>query len=319
MSVVLLTDRAWPDDHLERGILEAAGHTLVSGPATAGSAADIETLALAHNPSAIMTCWAPISAMTIAAPPDLRVIARMGVGLDNIDVAAASRRGAVVTNVPDYCVEEVSDHAVSMLLALARGVVIFDRAVKGGAWAPASARLTRVRDMTIGIFGLGRIGALTARKLNAFGAKLIAHNRGGPPRLTEPVDFVSFEDLLEHSDAIIVHAPLNAQSRHRFDDQAFARMKLGAVLINVSRGPIVDNEALVRALEGGRLSGAALDVVEGEPSPPPEVINRPDVIVTPHIGFSSGASLTDLRRRAAEDVVRVLAGAAPVHPCNLPA
>ena len=216
----------------------------------------------------------------------------------------------------DYCVEEVSDHAVGMLLALARGLVSFDRSVKGGAWAPANARLRRVRDMTVGILGLGRIGAATARKLNAFGVALIAHNRGPLPKTAALVEAVSFDGLLERGDAIIVHAPLTDQTHRRFDDAAFARMRPGALLINVSRGPIVDNEALVRALEGGRLAGAALDVVEGEPTPPPKVTTRPDVIVTPHVGFSSDASLSELRRRAAAEIVRVLRGEAPQHPCN---
>jgi D-3-phosphoglycerate dehydrogenase len=318
LGVVLLTDRAWPDDRIEREIIESAGHSLVGGPAVAGTAAEVEAMALAHAPSAIMTCWAPVSASAIASPPGLKIVARMGVGLDNIDVAAASARGAIVTNVPDYCLEEVSDHAVAMLLALARDLVGLDRAVKGGVWAPASARLWRVRDMTVGIFGMGRIGARTARKLDAFGVKLIAHNRGALPRSEARVESVSFDGLIDRSDAIILHAPLTAETHHRFDDAVFARMRPGALLINVSRGPIIDNGALVRALERRRLAGTALDVVEGEPAPPADLVGRPDVIVTPHVGFSSVASLAELRRRAAEEVVRVLNGEAPRHPCNIP-
>ena len=312
--VVLLTDRAWPDDRIERAIIEAAGHRLASGPAKAGTAADIEALVRTHEPAAIMTCWAPVSAAAIAAPPGLRIVARLGVGLDNIDTVAAAARGAVVTNVPDYCVEEVSDHAVGLLLALARGLVAFDRSVKAGEWAPATARLRRVREMTVGILGVGRIGTRTARKLAAFGVTLLGHNRGPlPPEAG--AETVSFDSLLERSDAVIIHAPLTEATRGRFDDAAFARMKPGSVLINLSRGPIVDNGALVRALESGRLAGAGLDVVDGEPDPPRAVLDRRDVIVTPHVGFSSEASLAELRRRAAEEVVRVLSGEAPHHPC----
>ena len=130
--IVLLTDRAWPDDAIERAIIEGAGFTLVSGPPIAGTATVIEALVQVHEPAAIMTCWAPVSAAAITAPRDLKIVARLGVGLDNIDVNAATARGAVVTNVPDYCVEEVSDHAVGMLLAWARGPVSFDRSVKSG-------------------------------------------------------------------------------------------------------------------------------------------------------------------------------------------
>lgn len=316
--MVLLTDRAWPDDTVEREIIEAAGFALVSGPATAGAAADIEALSRRHAPSAIMTCWARVSATAIAASPDLKIVARLGVGLDNIDVAAAAAHAAVVTNVPDYCVEEVSDHAVGLLLAWARGLVVFDRAVKRGAWSPADARLARVRDLTVGIFGLGRIGARTAQKLAAFGVRLIAHNRGPLPALGVAVEAVTFEALLQRSDVVIIHAPLTARTHHRFGAAAFAHMKRGSLLINVSRGPIVDTEALIAGLEAGRPGAAALDVVEGEPSPPAAVVGRPDIIVTPHVAFSSAASLMELRRRAAEEVVRVLRGEAPHHPCDRP-
>ncbi len=314
--MVLLTDRAWPDDSVERDIIEAAGFALVSGPAKAGSAADVEALVRLHAPSAIMTCWAPVSAAAISSPPDLRIVARLGIGLDNIDVAAASARGAVVTNVPDYCVEEVSDHAVGLLLAWARGLVALDGAVKRGDWAPADARLRRVRDLTVGIFGLGRIGSRTAHKLAAFGVTLIAHNRGPLPVLDIPVEAVTFEALLRQSDVVIVHAPLTPQTHHRFDAATFALMKPGSLLINVSRGPIVDTQALIAGLDAGRPGAAALDVVEGEPSPPAALVGRPDIIVTPHVAFSSAASLTELRRRAAEEVVRVLRGEAPRHACN---
>jgi D-3-phosphoglycerate dehydrogenase / 2-oxoglutarate reductase len=313
---VLLTDYAWPDDAIERRIVESAGYALHSGPPEPAPPAQIEKLARELRPAAILTCWARVSAEAIDAAPELAIVARLGVGLDNIDVEHATARGVLVTNVPDYCVEEVSDHAVGMLLAWARGLVHFDRSVKSGRWEPASARLRRVQDLTVGLYGYGRIGRRSAEKLAAFGVRLLAcdpaYSGGALARA------VSERELLAASDVVIVHAPLVASTQHAFAAERLAQMRPGAFLINVSRGPIVDNDALLAALASGQLSGAGLDVIEGEPEPPRALVLRPDVIVTPHVAFSSSASLAELRTRAAEEVVRVLRGEAPQHPCNRP-
>lgn len=318
MATVVQTDYAWADNTIERAIIEGAGHRLVIGASAAAPPPEIEALIAANDPSAILTCWARISDKAIAAPKALKIVARYGVGLDNIDVPAATARGAWVTNVPDYCVEEVSDHAVGMVLAWARGLVIFDREVKRGKWDPSGARLRRAATLTAGILGFGRIGRATARKLNGIGLDVLAYDiavKGGAPH----AEMVSMDQLLHDSDVIIVHLPLNEETHHFIDDAVLKRVRPGSILINVSRGPVVDNDALIRALDGGRLAGAALDVVEGEPNPPAALIARPDVIATPHIAFSSDESLAELRRRGAEEVVRVLAGEAPKNPCNKPA
>jgi D-3-phosphoglycerate dehydrogenase len=315
VATVLITDHAWPDLTIERSIIEAAGFRLAAGPAAPGSASDIEALSREHDPASILTCWAPVSAAAIHAPTNLRHVGRLGVGLDNIAVEAAAARGALVTNVPDYCVEEVSDHAVGLLLAWARGISEFDRQVKAGVWAPATARLTRVRDLTVGIVGFGRIGRRIAEKLAPFGVRLLANNRSAVDPAGLPVTGVALDALTAAADAVIIAAPLNPQSHHLFDAARIGRMKPGSVLINVSRGAIVDTPALIDALERGHLSGAGLDVVEGEPSPPPALALRQDVVITPHIGFSSAASLAELRRRGAEEAVRVLRGEPALHPC----
>ncbi len=254
--------------------------------------------------------------VVITACAKLRIVARLGVGLDNIAVDAATSRGVWVTNVPDYCVEEVSDHAVGMLLAWARGLMEFDRQTKSGVWSPASAQLRRVRDLTCGIVGFGRIGRRTAAKLRGFGVRLIAH---APTftTATEGVQPVSLEELLGASDVIILHAPLTEATGHLLDQDRLQRVKPGAFLINVSRGALVDTAALLNALESGRLSGAALDVLESEPTVPPGLL-RPDVMLTPHVAFSSQASVHELRRRASEEIVRVLRGEPPQHPRNQP-
>lgn len=317
MALILQTDYAWPDVAIERAVIEGAGHQLVTGPAVPASAAAIEALVERHRPAAIMTCWAQVSAAAIAAAPNLAIVQRLGVGLDNIAVDAATRRGAWVANVPDYCVGEVADHAVALLLDWARGTVLFDRDVKAGRWDPAAARLRRVSDLVVGIIGLGRIGRATAARLAAFGCTLLTVERPGL-KDSGPVRPVPLEELIETSDVIILHAPLTGDTHHLINADRLSRVKQGCFLINVSRGPLVDNDALLAALESGRLSGAGLDVIEGEPEPPRALVERSDVIVTPHVAFSSDASLAELRRRAAEEVVRVLAGERPHHPCNQP-
>ncbi|MGA2128763.1 MAG: C-terminal binding protein [Xanthobacteraceae bacterium] len=318
MTKVLITDRAWPDLDIERAVIEGAGFELVAGPATALPAPEIARLAAEHRPAAIMTCWAEVNAEAMRACPHLRIVARIGVGLDNIDRAAAAAIRAVVTNVPDYCVEEVSDHAVGLLLDSARGITSFDRAVKAGRWDPALAELRRVRDLVVGIAGFGRIGRRTAHKLAAFGVKLLVFDMVPVGATAVAVEQVELAELVERSDVVVIHLPLTPSTHHLFDAGLIGRMKPGGVLINVSRGGLVDNAALLDALDRGAIAMAGLDVIEGEPTPPEAITRHPRVIATPHIAFSSTASLIELRRRAAEEVVRVLRGEAPHHPCPPP-
>jgi len=314
---VLLTDYAWPDDSIERAVVEAAGMRLVVGRAEPAPAADIAALVAAHQPAGIMTCWAEVSADAVAASTPLKIVARLGVGLDNIAVQAATARGVWVTNVPDYCVEEVSDHAVGFALAWTRGLVHFDREVRAGRWVPASANLRRLAALTCGIVGFGRIGRATARKLAAFGCRLLAHD----PYLSGEVAGVACVDLatlLSQSDIVIVHAPLLPSTHHSINRERLALMPKGGLLINVSRGAVVDTDAVIEALQSGQLSAAALDVLESEPNVPTALLAQSGAMLTPHVGFSSDASLVELRRRAAEEVVRVLQGHAPMEPRNAP-
>ncbi|MFJ1967273.1 C-terminal binding protein [Streptomyces sp. NPDC087903] len=316
-GTVLLTDHAWPDDAVERSVIEKAGHTLVTGPADPASAEAIEELVAEHRPAAILTCWAPVSATAIGTSPDLRIVARLGVGLDNIAVGTATERGVWVTNVPDYCVEEVSDHAVGMVLAWTRGLAVSDREVRAGRWDPASARLRRLSTLTCGIVGYGRIGRATARKLDAFGCRILAHDPH-PPKDAPGPEMVGLEELLRRSDVVILHVPLTPRTHHLIGTEQLELMPPGGLLVNVSRGGLVDTDAVVKALDDGHLDGAALDVLESEPHVPTGLLDQPGVLLTPHIAFSSDASVTELRRRAAEEVVRILEGEAPAHACNTP-
>jgi len=315
---VFITDYAWPDVEIERAVIEGAGFRLVAGPAKPASAAEIEALVEQHQPAGILTNWAPVTAKAIASSRPLQIVGRLGVGLDNIAVEEATRRGIWVTNVPDYCFEEVADHSVGMLLAFTRGLLHFDREVKAGRWEPSSARLRRMSTLTCGIVGYGRIGRSTAQKLNGFGARVLAYTRS-PNAGEKGVEFVGLEELLRQSDAVIVHIPLTPETKHLLNRERLARMKQGAFLVNVSRGAVIDTQALIEALQSGHLGGAALDVLENEPHVPEPLLKLPNVLLTPHIAFTSDASLRELRQWASEEVVRVLRGELPKQARNKPA
>jgi len=316
-QTVLLTDRAWPDDSIERGVLEGAGFRLVSGPADPAPVEVIDSLIAEHQPAAILTCWATVSATAIESSTPLRVVARMGVGLDNIAVSAATDRGVQVTNVPDYCVAEVSDHAVGLALAWTRGLVTADRDVRAGTWNPAGARLRRLSNLTCGVVGYGRIGRETAAKLRALGARVVVSDPHLPAD-TDGIEVVALDDLLAASDIVVLHAPLIPQTHHMIGGRELALLPPDAFVINVSRGGLIDTAALVESLQSGHLGGAGLDVLEEEPTVPTELLAHPGVIITPHIAFASDASVIDLRRSAAEEVVRVLRGEPAHYPCNSP-
>ncbi|MFE2943007.1 C-terminal binding protein [Streptomyces sp. NPDC059255] len=315
-EVVLLTDRAWPDETIERRLLDEAGFGLATGPPEAAPAAHIDQLVLEHDPVAIMTCWAQVSARAIEGAPRLRAVARLGVGLDNIDVAAATAGGVQVTNVPDYCVEEVSDHAVALVLNWTRGISSFDRDVRAGSWNPAGARLGRLRSKTVGLVGYGRIGRATARKLAGLGCRVVVCDPYLPAG--ENVEAVSLPELLARADAVVLHAPLTSRTHHLIGPAELSAMRPGSLLVNVSRGALIDTPALVRALDAGRPAAAALDVLEEEPRVDAGMLAHPAVTVTPHVAFSSDESVTELRTKATQEVIRVLTGEPPHYPCNEP-
>jgi len=320
-----MTDHPWVEVEIETAAFVAAGFELVAGPIQTPDAKWVEDMVDRHDPVAIMTCWAQVSAAAIQRPTSLGIVARMGVGLDNIDVSAATRRGAWVTNVPDYCVEDVSDHAVALMLSLWRGINVMDRNVKAGQWNPADARLERVSGKTIGIVGYGKTGSATARRMTqGFGCKVLVispsllRQHAVGTQLADRSVVADLATIQQNADAIVFHAPLTPQTSHLANDAFFAALARRPLLINVSRGGLVDNDSLIRALDAGKLAAAGLDVIEGEPAPPTSVTLRSDVIATPHVAFSSHASLLELRQRCTQEVLRVLRGEAPQYPCNHP-
>ncbi len=300
----LLTDYAWPDLEIERRILGDAGIELVVADKT-----DAVSLAeLARDCHAIMTNWAKVPEPVIAAARECRIVCRLGIGLDNIDVAAATRRGIPVTNVPDYCLIEVAEHALALMLALARKVAFYHHATKSGVYALQSGpTLLRIEGQTLGIVGLGNIGRKLAEKAGPLGLRILATTR--TRRSSTSIEHVSLERLLGESDYVSLHLPLTAETRGMIGAAQLAQMKPSAYLINTARGGLIDTAALARAIDSGKLAGAALDVQDPEPpdlSQPP--YNSPKVIVTPHAAFVSAESLANLRTRVARQVVDRLEG-----------
>jgi D-3-phosphoglycerate dehydrogenase / 2-oxoglutarate reductase len=309
---VLLTDHAWPGVTVEAGLCDAAGFDLVEAPPDASEAVLAE---LAADVDGILTCWAKVTGRVIAASPGLRVVSRMGVGLDNIDLAAAAARGIVVTRVPDYCAEEVSDHVIGLLHAWARCLLTADHDVRAGRWDPARYTPRRVRTLVTGVWGLGPLGVRTAEKLVALGGQVLADDRY-PERAPAGVQPVPSGELLARCDVVSLHLPLTPATTGLMDEDRLAQMKPGAMLVNTSRGALVDIPALVAALDRGTPGAAALDVYPAEPQVPEDLRRRADVILTPHIAFSSPDSVLELRRRATEDLLRVLAGQPAQHPVS---
>lgn len=254
----------------------------------------------------------PLDRSHLDALPRCRVIARYGVGVDNIDVEAATEREIAVACVPDYAVEEVSTHAIALLLALHRRLVPFDHAVREGSWrADAAGEIPRLSACTLGVVGFGRIGAETARKARAFGLRVLVSDPFADDAAVRAAGATpaSYDELLGEADAVSLHVPMMPATRHIVDRAALARMRPGAVLINVSRGGLVDDDALAEALSDGRLAGAGLDMTEVEPPPASAaILHAPNVLVTPHVAWVSTGAREELQRRAAEEVARVLRG-----------
>lgn len=313
---VLITDYAWPTLVIEEEIFKQMDGVLL----VARSGDEAELIELAPQADAILTCWKTVTPAVVDAATRCRHISRYGVGLDNIAVDRATERGIVVTNVPDFCVEEVSDHAMALLLACARGVVGFDRATRQGKWDnKGQGTLPRLRGQTLGLIGFGNSAHALLPKAHGFGLRVIAYT----PRLA--VDAVQAPDiatqdldfLLQEADYISIHAPLNDATRHLLNERAFRYMKPTAYVINTSRGAIIDETALIKALDSGWLSGAALDVLSQEPPDPNHpLLHRSDVLITPHTAFYSGTAIKELAWKAAHHVAQTLQGKTPQHIVN---
>jgi D-3-phosphoglycerate dehydrogenase / 2-oxoglutarate reductase len=305
--VVLLTDHPWPGTVIERQLLGDAGIELREAPAGTTQA---ELAELATGVHGILTCWAPVSAATIAAAAGhLRGIARLGIGVDNIDLAAASAVGATVTYVPGYCAEEVSDHVLALVLTWARQILWYSDQTRAGTWSPLSRVGRRVSDLTVGVLGRGAIGTRSAAKFRALGCQVAVRGR---PRSADPE--AELCDFVAGLDVLTLHVPLRSDTGGLISARVLGAMRAGALLVNTSRGQLVDTEALISALNTGRPGFAALDVLGTEPVIGDQLRRHPNVVLTPHVAFASDRSIEEVRRRACEDLLRVLSGGSPVCP-----
>jgi D-3-phosphoglycerate dehydrogenase len=308
----LYTDIPWAALDLEQSILDEVDCQLIVPPAE-----DEETLAgLATDVDAILTCWAKVTTKVVDATNKCRIIARTGIGLDNIDIERATERGIVVTNVPDYCIPEVVEHTLALMFALARKLHVYHQSSQRGDYDRAiGLPLERMEDQTVGVIGLGQIGGLFAERCVALGMRVLGNNRSRevPPG----VEWRSKEELLAESDYVVLLCPLTEETHQLINSDSLRLMKPTAFLINTSRGGLIDHAALAEALASGRLAGAGLDVQVPEPpdmSMPP--YNDPRVIVTPHAAFMSTRAIADLRTRVARQVVAVLKGETPENVVN---
>lgn len=313
---VLITDYVWPSTDPERAVLESAGIELVIAPDTSEN-----TLAeLAKDVDAIMFCFAQVTSKVLEAATQCKIAARYGIGVDNVDIPKATELGIVVTNVPDYCMDEVTDHALGMILALNRRLVPHTRDVVRGGWNDVALNqpMHRTRGATMGIVGYGRIGRSLAAKAIGFGMNILTYNPMIEPGSSiEGATATTLDELLEESDFVSLHVPLLPSTENMISAPELARMKKGSIIVNCARGGLIDENALASALASGHIAGAGLDVVEPTPpNPSSPLLAQENVIITPHTAFFSQASTVELEERTAGEVVRVLAGDKPENWIN---
>jgi D-3-phosphoglycerate dehydrogenase len=280
-----------------------------------------EVVARTRDADAIVVSSSPITRRVLSAVEGLKAVVRTGVGYDVVDVPAATELGVIVVNIPDIWIREVANHALALLLAWNRKIITLDRQVHAGVWSSTvpGGHTGALHGETVGVVGLGNIGSAFARRAAAFEMKVIACD----PYVDDArfaalgVERVSLEALAERSDYVSVHTLLNAETRHLIGEKFFRRMKSTAIVINTSRGPVVDERALARALEEKRLAGAALDVWEEEPVAADSSLLRMDnVIATPHAAYFSSAAVAQVPRRCGEEAARVLTGQRPLNVVN---
>jgi D-3-phosphoglycerate dehydrogenase len=313
--LVAVTDVVFPNLNAASAVLSKVGAELRLSKAPTPEA----ILEVARDADAVLTTYAKMPAEVVNALTRCRIISRFGIGVDNVDLGAATSKGIVVTKVPDYCIDEVSDHAMALLLAVVRKIPFSNTRVQAGRWEmPTVVPIHRLRGRVLGLVGFGRIPQLVAPKAKAFGLKVVTFDPYVPKQVLAQagVEHMEFKELVKASDYISLHCPLTPETKHLFNAEVFSLMKPGAYLVNTGRGPLVDEAALAQALDKGQLAGAALDVVEKEPPTGSPILGRDNVILTPHTGFYSEESLLDLETKAAEEVVRVLSGQAPLNPVN---
>lgn len=318
MKSVLVAHESYVISELEFDAFGAIGASVMQ----TGNLETAEALAEARKADALMVTIQPVEAALIASLSNCKIIARVGTGLDAIDIPAATERGIWVTSVPDYSIDEVSTHAIALLLNRARRLPAMFASVKAGRWYDAETiePAPRLQGQVLGLIGYGRIGRTVAAKALGLGLDVIVYDpfvkldAGG-----DGLKQVELDELLKSADFISLHTPLSDSSRHIINGAALEKMKPSAYLINTARGELIDEAALLAAAQSGGIAGAALDVLTVEPPPPDfPLLHDERIAITPHAGWYSEASKLDVRVKAIDDVLRVLTGRAPRSPVNNP-
>jgi D-3-phosphoglycerate dehydrogenase len=307
---VVVTDFGFRDDlAVERAALEPLGCRVIG----AQSRTEDEVAAVTRDADFVLTQFAPVTKRAIDSMRRARLITRYGIGVDNVDLAAARARGIPVYNVPDYCIDEVADHTLGLILSLTRQIAPLSASVKAGGWKRPTPlpKFHALRDLTIGVVGCGRIGRAVIARLGPFKATILGHD---PAMSAETIaalgaEPVSLDDLYQRSDVVTLHCPSTEQTRRMINEGTLARMKDGVLFINVARGTLVDQDALIAALRAGKVGGAALDVTDPEPiqddSP---LLSMPNVVITNHCASGSDRAGAALRQGVVQTVSLAIRG-----------
>lgn len=311
--LVVALDDGYAAYDQEEALLAEAGARFELRPCRRDEAA---AQAAVRDADVVLVRESPVSRAVIESMRHCRAVIRYGIGVDNIDQAAARERGIHVANVPDYGTEEVSSHAVALALGVARHLGLHDAEVRAGRWSTGVLQpMVRWRGRTLGLVGFGRIARMTLDKLRGFGfSRVMVYDPMAD--LPEGVERADMDTLCAQADVISLHAPLNEQTRHLINEHRLALMKRTAIVVNTARGGLVDTDALYEALKARRILGAGLDVFEQEPPGAHPLLQLDNVIVTNHMGWYSEESMRELQRKTAEEAVRVLRGEPPLHWLN---
>ncbi|MFB6256183.1 MAG: C-terminal binding protein, partial [Haloplanus sp.] len=309
---IVVTDYDFPDLSVESRLVEDTPGVNLRGE-YARTPEDV--IDAAEGADALLVQYAEITDAVFEALPDLRAVGRYGIGVDSIDLDAATAHGVPVVNVPDYCIEEVPTHTLALLLACVRKVPRYDRAIKGGEWDwTAGKPIRRLTGATLGLVGFGKLPRRLIELVEGFDLDVLVHDPYVDAAAVDAAgaEKVDLEELLDRSRYVSVHAPLTDETRGLIDAEALDRMRDDAILINTARGPLVDHEALATAIEAGDVAGAGLDVLPEEPPPTPP-LDHDAIVYTPHVAFYSEESEETMRRTVTEDVLGILDGAEPMN------
>lgn len=313
---VVITDYQYENVDQEAKILADAGAELIARHCKT----EEEVIAAVRDADAVIVQYADINRRVLSAMTRCKMVVKYGIGVNNIDVDAASELGIYACNVPDYGIDEVSNMAIAFLMALSKKLNVLTAALKNGDWSYNSVvPLRRMEGSTLGLVGFGRIPQAVARKMSGFGLHILVYDPYLKPQVAADVGVtqVDFDTLCRESDYVSIHCPLTPETTHLFDGKTFGKMKNTALLINTARGPVVDEAALIAALKVGQIAGAGLDVFENEPlGKDSELLHMDNVLCTPHAAWYTEQAILAVQSKAAQEAARVVTGQKPLNAVN---